>query len=203
MVWVAERLLGIGRKWLNSETFKVITALRQLKKYKIRGVFSLVITYYYLQRSLYHSRAKSELPNRVHQTALFVSWSVLNSLDLLISFYLRSSKMMPFYKLCDTSRTKRKAVVANSLEELITIGRLKHDPCFKMMLLNKLVYGNPRCPGVIAKYPNKFPSRFKKHVIYDLAFIFISGGRERNKHRILSIFVCLTRGRQLPEMDFF
>ena len=60
---------------------------------------------------------------------------------------------MPFFKLCDVSRTKRKAVVANSLEELIAIGRLKHYLCFKIMLCVKLVYGNPRGPRVIAKYP--------------------------------------------------
>lgn len=47
-----------------------------------------------------------------------------------------------------------------------------------MMSLDKLVYGNPRGLSVIAKYPNKFPIRFKKHATFDLAFIFISGREE-------------------------
>ena len=54
---------------------------------------------------------------------------------------------MPFFKLCDVSRTTRKAVVANSLEEIIAIGKT-----FKMMLLTLVYVGYP---SVIANCPSK------------------------------------------------
>lgn len=47
-----------------------------------------------------------------------------------------------------------------------------------MMLFDKFVYGNFCGFSVIVKYLNKFLIRFKKYVIFDLVFIFISGREE-------------------------
>lgn len=60
------------------------------------------------------------------QTVSFIVWwFALKNLRLSGNYLwliLPSSRTMPLFKVCDVSRTKRKAVVANSLEELIAKG---------------------------------------------------------------------------------
>lgn len=62
------------------------------------------------------------------QTVSFIVWwFALKSLRLSGNYLwliLPSSRTMPLFKVCDVSRRKRKAVVANSLEELIAKGTL-------------------------------------------------------------------------------
>lgn len=60
------------------------------------------------------------------QTVSFIVWwFALKNLRLSGNYLwliLPSSRTMPLFKVCDVSRRKRKAVVANSLEELIAKG---------------------------------------------------------------------------------
>ena len=64
---------------------------------------------------------------------------IFHSLEFVV--ILAFFKTMPLVKLCDVSRTKRKAVVANnySIEETITKGRLGAPPCFDVAMLITLV----------------------------------------------------------------